>query len=82
MIEVGDMILYEDTKIDYSTDIGWVVHTEKHKRADCFANLIVIKWLIEDSTDSMWQHCLEIHSEFTLVKGVHHGQNRNNNENR
>jgi hypothetical protein len=72
MIEVGDMILYEDTCVDYSVDIGWVVHTEKHKRSDGLANLIYIKWLVEDSTDSMWQHCLDIHSEFTLVKGGQH----------
>ena len=79
MIEVGDMILYEDTDgafeayCDMTTDIGWVVHTEKHERKDGLANLIYIKWLIEGSVDGMWQHCLEIHSEFTLVKGGQHG---------
>ena len=72
-VEVGDMILYEDTKVDYNTDIGWVVHTEKHLRSDGLANLIVIKWLVEGSIDNMWQHSLEIHSEFTLVKGGQHG---------
>ena len=73
MIEVGDMILYEDTKVDYSTDIGWVVHTEKHHREDGLANLIYVQWLVEDGVDSMWQHCLEIHSEFTIIKGEQNG---------
>ena len=72
MIEVGDMILYNDTKVDYNNDIGWVVHTETHHRNGGLANLIVIKWLVEDNTDSMWQHSLEVHSEFTLVKGGQH----------
>ena len=48
MIEVGDMILYEDTKGIFgldATDIGWVVHTETHHRSDGLVNLIVIKWL-------------------------------------
>ena len=76
MIEVGDMILYEDTKGIFgldATDIGWVVHTETHHRSDGLVNLIVIKWLVEDSVDSMWQHMLDAHSEFTLVKGGQHG---------
>ena len=73
MIEVGDMILYTDTKVDYNNDIGWVVHTEKHLTSGGVANLIVIKWLVEDSVDNMWQHSLEAHSEFTLVKGGQHG---------
>ena len=75
MVEVGDMILYKDTKVDYNTDIGWVVHTEKHQSDDglFWSNLIVIKWLLEDSVDNMWQHSLEAHSEFTLVKGGQNG---------
>ena len=73
MIEVGDMILYEDTKVDHNRDIGWVIHTETHHRNGGLANLIVIKWLLEGFVDSMWQHSLDAHSEFTLVKGGQHG---------
>ncbi len=74
MIEVGDMILYKDSNRQCNNDIGWVVHTEKHQSNDGFwSNLIVIKWLLEDSVDNMWQHSLEAHSEFTLVKGGQHG---------
>ena len=73
MIEVGDMILYEDSNRQCNNDVGWVVHTENHHRSDGLANLIVIKWLLEDSVDNMWQHSLEAHSEFTLVKGGQHG---------
>ena len=73
MIEVGDMILYADTKVDYNTDIGWVVHTETHQSHGGLRNLIIIKWLLEDSVDNMWQDSLEVHSEFTLVKGGRHG---------
>ena len=71
MIEVGDMILYAAS--EYATcenDIGWVIHTEKHQSHDRLRNLIIIKWLLEDSVDNMWQHSLDAHSEFTLVKGV------------
>ena len=50
----------------------WRTH-ENHHRSDGLANLIVIKWLLEDSVDNMWQHSLEAHSEFTLVKGGQHG---------
>ncbi len=73
MIEVGDMILYEDTYVEYSADIGWVVHTETHQRSDGLRNLIVIRWLLEGSTDSMWQQAIDAHKEFTLVKGGQHG---------
>ena len=73
MIEVGDMILYEDTKVDHNNDIGWVIHTEKHQSHDGLRNLIIIKWLLEDSVDNMWQHSLDAHSEFTLVKGGQYG---------
>ena len=73
MIEIGDMILYTSDYATCENDVGWVVHTEKHERGDGLANLIYIKWLLEDSVDSMWQHSLEVHSEFTLVKGGRHG---------
>ena len=73
MIEVGDMLLYVSDYADCENDIGWVVHTEIHHRNGGLANLIVIKWLVEDSIDSIWQHSLDAHSEFTLVKGGQHG---------
>tara|TARA_R100001082_G_scaffold95913_2_gene63296 strand:- start:87 stop:371 length:285 start_codon:yes stop_codon:yes gene_type:complete len=73
MIEVGDMILYIDSDGILDSDIGWVVHTENHHREDGLANLIYITWLMEGSVDSVWQHCLDIHSEFILVKGGQHG---------
>jgi hypothetical protein len=73
MIEVGDMILYEDNNRKCNNDVGWVVHTETHHKSDGLANLIVIKWLLEDSVDSVWQHNIDVHSEFTLVKGGQHG---------
>ena len=72
-VEVGDMILYKDSNRQCNNDIGWVVHTEKHLRSGGLANLIVIKWLVEDSIDNMWQHSLDAHSEFTLVQGGQHG---------
>ena len=74
MIEIGDMILYTSDYATCENDVGWVVHTEKHSM-NCgeLANLIYIKWLLEDSVDSMWQHSLDAHSEFTLVKGGQHG---------
>ena len=74
MIEVGDMILYASEYATCENDVGWVVHTETHhSQITGTRNLIVIKWLVEDSVDSMWQHSLEVHSEFTLVKGGQHG---------
>tara|TARA_E500000305_G_C3955006_1_gene204101 strand:+ start:365 stop:589 length:225 start_codon:yes stop_codon:yes gene_type:complete len=74
MIEVGDMILYVSYSIgDCENDIGWVVHTEKHQRSDGLTNLIYIKWLLEDSVDSVWQHNIDVHKEFVLVKGGQHG---------
>ena len=75
MIEVGDMILYVHWNEDNLTDddIGWVVHTEKHKRNDGLANLIYIKWLGEDSVDYVWQHAIDAYNEFVLVKGGQHG---------
>ena len=69
MIEVGDMILYTDTKVDCNKDIGWVVHTERHHFDGGLANLIVIKWLVDDTVDSVWERYVEEHKEFTLVKG-------------
>jgi hypothetical protein len=71
MIEVGDMIHWEHDNGD--TDIGWVVHTEKHQRLDGLTNLIYIKWLGEDSVDYVWQHAIGAHKEFILVKGGQHG---------
>tara|TARA_Y100000114_G_C11694140_1_gene295113 strand:+ start:59 stop:283 length:225 start_codon:yes stop_codon:yes gene_type:complete len=74
MIEVGDMILYIDTKVDYNTDIGWVVHTEKHTRINGYVRRIYIKWLFEESEDSMWEDSIEEYKEFILVKGGQHAE--------
>ena len=74
MIEVGDMILYTDNNDVCDNDIGWVVHTEKHLREDGSANLIYIKWLLEDSTDLVWQHNIDVHKEFTIIKGGQHAK--------
>ena len=74
MIEVGDMILYSNEYATCENDVGWVVHTETHRsQITGTRNLIVIKWLLEDSVDNMWEDSLEAHSEFTLVKGGQHG---------
>jgi len=74
MIEVGDMIIYGAlSQGDCENDIGWVVHTEKHHREDGLTNLIYIKWLLEKSVDSVWQHALEAYDEFTLVEGGQYG---------
>ena len=73
MIEVGDMILYIDTKVDHNTDIGWVVHTEKHTRINGYVRRIYIKWLSEKDVDHIWEDSIGEYKEFTIVKGGQNG---------
>ena len=74
MIEVGDMILYSNEYATCENDVGWVVHTETHRsQITGTRNLIVIKWLLEDSVDNMWEDSLKMHKEFVLVKGGQNG---------
>ena len=74
MIEVGDMILYASEYATCENDIGWVVHTETHRCHGGLRNLIIIKWLLEDGADNMWEDSLKMHKEFVIVKGGQHGQ--------
>tara|TARA_B100001093_G_scaffold210915_1_gene202468 strand:- start:733 stop:963 length:231 start_codon:yes stop_codon:yes gene_type:complete len=76
MIEVGDMIHYNDwNQHRAADDIGWVVYVEKHLKNDSSAYLIYVRWLNEDTTDAMWDYELIEQTEaFTLIKGEQHAK--------
>ena len=73
MIEVGDMILYEDSNRQCNNDVGWVVWIEKHTMYEGNERRIYIKWLSEKDVDHIWEDRIGEYKEFTIVKGGQNG---------